>query len=167
MWLEHILFITESCIRKNFLQILPLLFVFYFVSLILLVSPRCLMHFSSSALAGLCLSLSLSPKVLLCVGEFPGIWGSHRGFSWENSSSGNCSQSKPGALSCISMRDQDHPPQSSVEIPGAGSMRRKTAGKKQNLTQVGPFLLRSPRKAEKTFRMGFFSVSAVAVLGSP
>lgn len=113
------------------------------------------------------LSLSLSPKIFLCVGEFPGIWGSHSGFSWENSSLGNCSRSKPGALSCISMRDQHHPPQSSVEIPGACSMRRKTAGKKQNWSQDGPFLLRSPRKAEKTFRIGFFRVSAVAVLASP
>lgn len=62
-------------------------------------------------------------------------------------------------MSCTSMRNQVHPPQSSMEIPGTGSMRRKTAVKKtpgavqlqQGLSQVGPFLLRIPRKAEKTF----------------
>lgn len=61
--LEHILFITECCIRKNFLQILPLLLVF----ILFLSSVRLSWMFDAFFILCLCWALPLSvfPKVFL------------------------------------------------------------------------------------------------------
>lgn len=122
-WNIFYLLLSVVSERIFFRSSLCSLFLFCFSHLF--VSPGCLMHFSSSAFAGLCLSPSF-PK-FSCVGVVPGIWEfgilteaflreiPHQGIPpranpWE-------SEGAP-ALSCISMKDQVHPSQSSLEIPG-------------------------------------------------
>lgn len=135
---EHILFSTECCIRRNFLQILPSLLVF-----ILFLSS---VHLPSMFDAFFILCLRWALPLFPLSQSFP-VWGWSQGLGalmeaflgkippleippranqWDQWDS----ESAP-ALSCTPMRDQVHPPRSSLEIPGTGSTRKKkTAARK-------------------------------------
>lgn len=82
----NIFYLLPSAVSERIFIRSSLCSLFLFCFSHLFISPQCLIHFSSSAFTGLCLSHSF-PK-FSCVGVVPGLWGSHGGFSWEDCSSG-------------------------------------------------------------------------------
>lgn len=122
----NIFYLLPSAVSERIFIRSSLCSLFLFCFSHLFSSPQCLMHFSSSAFTRLCLSHSF-PK-FSCVEKFGVLTGAflgkipHQGippraFQWG-------SEGAP-ALSCISMRDQLHPPQSSMDIPGTASMSKE------------------------------------------